>query len=279
MTTLTQARADGYALGRSEAETRRLILQNQIYGPITRRLLADAGITAGMRVLDVGSGAGDVALALADLVGPQGRVVGIDHNDAILETARARIAAAGWASTVEFRHGDVQRLSPSETFDAVVGRWVLMYVSDPAQVVRDLAERVRPGGVVVFQESDLSTAARAYPPRPLHTKLSALMAPSVSQAGDPDIEMGPKLFQTFVQAGLPEPHLRMDAPAGGGAGWPGFRYVAETMRSLAPFLERLGLVQADEIDIDTLADRLRAEVMAVDGIQILPAVVGAWTRR
>jgi ubiquinone/menaquinone biosynthesis C-methylase UbiE len=279
MTTLTQARADGYALGRSEAETNRLILQNQIYGPITRRLLVDAGILAGMRVLDIGSGGGDVALALAELVGPRGRGVGVDHNDAILETAQARVAAAGWASTVVFRNSDVEDLPRSETYDAVVGRWVLMYLPDPARVLRELAERVRPGGVVVFQESDLSTAARAYPPRPLHTKLSALMAPSVSRAGDPDIEMGPKLFHTFVESGLPEPHLLMDAPVGGGADWPGFRYLAETMRSLAPFLERLGLVQADELDIDTLADRLRAEVTAVDGIQILPAVVGAWTRR
>ena len=88
--------AQAYVLGRSDAETRRLTLQHQIYGPITRRLFEAAGIGAGMRVLDIGSGAGDVALLLADLVGPRGRVVGVDLNPAILDTARARAQAAGW---------------------------------------------------------------------------------------------------------------------------------------------------------------------------------------
>ena len=68
--------SDTYALGRSAAETQRLIRQAQIYGPLTRQFFATAGITAGMKVLDVGSGAGDVALLLADLVGPRGAVVG-----------------------------------------------------------------------------------------------------------------------------------------------------------------------------------------------------------
>ena len=93
---------DSYPLGRSAAETRRLILQHQIYGPLTRQFLVAAGITRGMKVLDLGSGAGEVALLLADLVGPQGQVVGIDANPDILDTARERVNAAGWTN-VEFR--------------------------------------------------------------------------------------------------------------------------------------------------------------------------------
>ena len=125
---------DAYVLGRSDAETRRLIAQHQIYGPITRRLFEAAGIGAGMTVLDVGSGAGDVALLLAELVGPRGRVVGVDTNAAILDTARARAQAAGWRN-VEFHTGDVRELSPETKFDAVVGRWILMYLPDPAAMI------------------------------------------------------------------------------------------------------------------------------------------------
>src|SRR5688500_15950587 len=98
--------ADTYVLGRSDAETRRLIFQHTIYGPITRATFEAAGISAGMRVLDLGSGAGDVAMLLADLVGPRGQVVGIDMNASILQTARARVASAGWRN-VTFRDGSV----------------------------------------------------------------------------------------------------------------------------------------------------------------------------
>ena len=78
MSELPSDASNGYILGRSDAETRRLIVQHQLYGPFTRQFLTASGITAGMKVLDVGSGAGDVALLLAELVGPQGRVVGVE---------------------------------------------------------------------------------------------------------------------------------------------------------------------------------------------------------
>jgi ubiquinone/menaquinone biosynthesis C-methylase UbiE len=110
-------KTDTYALGRSPAETRRLILQNRIYGPITRRFFEAAGIGAGMKVLDIGSGAGDVALLLADLVGPRGSVTGVDMNPAILETARARAETAGF-SNVTFRQGEASEVAGEAGFGA-----------------------------------------------------------------------------------------------------------------------------------------------------------------
>src|SRR6185436_4169026 len=133
--------ADTYALGRTDSETQRLILQNQIYGPLTRRFFEAAGIGPGMKVLEVGSGAGDVALLLAELVGPRGKVVGIEANEAIVETARARAAAAGWGN-VTFAVADLREIPIGGDFDAVVGRWILMYLAEPALALRDLATRV-----------------------------------------------------------------------------------------------------------------------------------------
>jgi SAM-dependent methyltransferase len=268
--------ADGYALGRSEAETRRLIVQHQLYGPFTRQFLTGAGVTSGMKVLDVGSGAGDVALLVAELAGPQGRVVGVDTNAEILEVARARVAAAGW-STVTFRSGDVMALELDGDFDAVVGRWVLQYMPDPVAVLRRARGWLRPGGIVAFQEIDLSIPPRAWPAGPLHELLAAWSTPPPGAPG-PDPQMGLRLFPTYLQAGLPAPRLRHDMPAGGGPGWPGYAYVADTVRSLLPFLERIGAVQADKVGVDTLEDRLRAEVTGQDGVQLLPAIVGAWAR-
>ena len=84
-------------------------------------MLTAAGITRGMRVLDLGSGAGDVALTLAQLVGPEGQVVGVDANEAILDTARSRVAAAGWTQRrVPARRHRAGSTSAGD-FDAVVG--------------------------------------------------------------------------------------------------------------------------------------------------------------
>jgi cyclopropane fatty-acyl-phospholipid synthase-like methyltransferase len=79
-----------YVLGRSEVETTRLAQQAELFEPSMRRLFTEAGITTGMTVLDLGSGTGDVAMLAAELVGPTGRVVGVDSNAAIISTARAR---------------------------------------------------------------------------------------------------------------------------------------------------------------------------------------------
>ena len=152
-----ETQRDGtYTHGRSEAETKRLILQSQLYGVVTRRLFEDAGIATGMRVLDVGSGSGDVALAAAALVGLEGDVTGVDVNGAILETARKRAKEAGFAN-ITFVEGDARTLEFSGTFDAVVGRLVLMYMSDPASSLRQLTKLLGPGGIVAFQELDYTT--------------------------------------------------------------------------------------------------------------------------
>jgi ubiquinone/menaquinone biosynthesis C-methylase UbiE len=152
-----QAVADPtYILGRSEAEAQRLMLQSRIFDRFTRRFLADAGIAPGMTVLDVGSGAGDVAFAAADLVGPTGRVIGADLNPAILETARARAAAEG-RDNVAFVVGDCRGAALPDDVDAAVGRFVLFYTGDVSETLQAVVARVKPGGAVAFAEADFQT--------------------------------------------------------------------------------------------------------------------------
>lgn len=81
---------DQYALGRTPQEYARLARQAEIMKPLTRRLFADAGIRAGMTVLDLGSGAGDVAMLLAEMVSPEGRVIGLDLDHGAMQHARER---------------------------------------------------------------------------------------------------------------------------------------------------------------------------------------------
>src|SRR6266516_2870131 len=109
-----------YVMGRSQAETQRLQKQGDLFKPATRCLLQRAGIVSGMKILDVGSGAGDVALLAAEFVGPTGEVVGVDVDAEILKTARARVRAAGMTQ-VSFVAGDIRSVSLDRDFDAVIG--------------------------------------------------------------------------------------------------------------------------------------------------------------
>ena len=97
--------APDHLFGQSAEETERLRLQAEMFAPYTARLLADAGISPGMKVLDIGTGAGDVALLAADLVGKEGAVIGIDLNSALVETARARVVAARFDNVSFCRRG------------------------------------------------------------------------------------------------------------------------------------------------------------------------------
>jgi SAM-dependent methyltransferase len=267
--------SDTYALGHSEAETQRLIRQAQIYAPLTRQFFVTAGITSGMKVLDVGSGAGDVALLLADLVGPSGSVIGVEMNPTILETASARVRTAGWTN-VTLLQGDIRSITLDNDFDAVVGRWVLMHFPDPVAVLHHLLSYLRPGGIIAFQESDFTYPPLVFPSGPLHQQVIKWTT-SPPEHGTPDLQMGLHLYQTYLDAGLPAPQLRLEAPIGGGVDWPGYAYIAETVRSLLPMLEQTGMVTPEEADVETLADRLRAEVVHQCGVEMLPIVIGAWT--
>ncbi len=149
-----------YTMGRSDEETQRLIDQSRLIEPLTRRFLKSAGINAGMRVLDIGSGAGAVSLIAAELVGSEGEVGGVDMNPEILETARERVRAAGFGN-VEFLTGDAQTLELGGRFDALVGRLVLMYLPDPISVLKQIVKRLHHGGIVCFQEIDF-TITRSY---------------------------------------------------------------------------------------------------------------------
>jgi ubiquinone/menaquinone biosynthesis C-methylase UbiE len=154
-----------YALGRSADEHQRLLEQAAFLRPLTERVLRAAGIGPGMRVLDVGSGVGDVAFLIAELVGPAGEVVGVDLDGAALGKARDRARVQG-LQNVRFVEADFREPDRQGEFDAAAGRVVLLYLADPVEGVKAVARRVRSGGPIVFQEMDMDidNRSRSYPP-------------------------------------------------------------------------------------------------------------------
>lgn len=114
--------------------------------PVALRMAAVVQIGDGSRVLDVGCGIGDPTLQVAVLVGPHGRVLGVDLAPDMIATARERAAALGLAH-VEFRTGDVADLDlAAGAFDVILARWSLIYVADAAGVLARLRRALAPGG-------------------------------------------------------------------------------------------------------------------------------------
>jgi SAM-dependent methyltransferase len=260
----------------SGPELDRLARQAPLLDPISRRILVRAGITPGMRVLDVGSGAGDASMLIATLVGHGGSVVGVDRSLQAVDAARQRAEARG-LSNVSFRHGDFQDMVFDEPFDAVAGRHVLQFLADPAAALARLKSHLNPGGVIVFHEADWQ-GARSVPPAPIYDRCCALAERTIREMGG-DTSMGAKLPAVFERAGLPSPSMRLEALIGAGPS-AGERasLVADLVGTLLPDMERLGLVQPGEIDAGSLADRMTGEVLALGSTIIGRSEIGAWTR-
>jgi ubiquinone/menaquinone biosynthesis C-methylase UbiE len=271
----TAQSAPNYVLGHSDVELQRLLNQSRFYGELTEEVFRRAGLAPGMQVLDVGCGAGDVSFLAASIIGPTGSVLGVDRSAESIRLARERAAAAG-LSNVKFLEGDLNTLELTDRFDALVGRFVLLYLADPASVLRALSALVRPGGLVVFQEMDMS-AERAVPPVPTHDALLRWILETFRRGGV-EIDMGSRLLATFRKAGLPLPELLLRARIGGARDFPGYSYLAQTLRSLLPMAERLGVATAAEVQIETMEERLREDVLRNDAVIVLPSLVGAWAR-
>ncbi len=203
---MTQAPASTYVMGRTEHERRRLLLQGSILNPLTEDFLRSAGLSSGMQVLDLGCGIGDVSLMAAGIVGDSGGVTGLDIDEEALQVARERARKAGHGQ-VAFEHGDFAHYRPERHFDAVVGRHVLIHASDALALVRRAVSFVRSGGIVAFQEYDLSFWPPGYPALPLATKMETLLV-ELFRRGTPHANIGMRLHWMMQEAGLPEPQTR-----------------------------------------------------------------------
>jgi 2-polyprenyl-3-methyl-5-hydroxy-6-metoxy-1,4-benzoquinol methylase len=267
--------ASTYLLGHADAEVRRLLLQARLYDPYTEQALRLAGLRPGMRVLDVGCGPGDVSFVAARLVGPEGSVLGIDAAADIVEFARTRAAEHGFTS-VRFEHTTVGDLVIDEPVDAVIGRLILMHLPDPVGTLRQLAGLVRPGGIIAFSEYDM-TGARSVPDLPIWLGARDTIIETFTTMGlDPTFAATvPALYR---QAGLSSPELVLGAPIGGAEHTELIAFVAETLHSLLPAREKLGLATDEFADPDALKTRLGEELAKAGGVATTPAMITAWSR-
>ena len=264
-----------YALGYSNSEHDRLIRQANRIAPTTERLFREAGIRPGHRVLDLGSGMGDVAMLVAKLVGLSGEVVGIERDANSIARARERVAAAG-LTNVSFTQSDVNQIASDKPFDAAVGRFILMFLPDPASVLRSLLKLIRPRGAIAFQEPTwipfLASSARL----PLWSKvLGSIHETFLRSRVNP--EMGPDLFKMFQEVGLPAPFMRMEALLGSDAEFTGL--ITDLIGSLQPLAQQHNVSLEALGDFGTLAQRVQAEVTTSKTVVSFVPIVGVWARK
>ncbi len=264
-----------YALGSTDAEHERLIRQAARLAPFTERFFRDAGIGPGQRVLDIGSGVGDVAMLTAKLVGPSGEVVGVERDAGAIARALARVAEAGLRN-VSFTQSDVSQIPGSKPFDAVVGRFILQFLPDPVAVLRSLSRLVRAGGILAFHEVSYAPFLILTAHLPLWAAAASLIHETFRRSGA-NTEMGFALYQIFQQAGLPAPTMRLEMLLGND---PEFtRWVPDVLGSLLPQIQQFNLPLEPLGDLNTLPERIHAEIASSNSVVTWMALVGAWSRK
>jgi SAM-dependent methyltransferase len=249
-----------YPFTSSESERQRLIAQAGLVAPLTQRLFKKAGITSGMRVLDIGSGAGDVAFLAAQFVGSAGSVIGADHDPIQVAFAQQRVKANG-LTNVRFVTGDFRELELRPAVDAIIGRLVLMYVADPLDAVRRALRNLRAGGVIALQESviDYDSPVLIEPLNCLAAKAVEWFRAGFRYAGV-NARMGLRLYGLMRAAGLhPSTEIDMSVPIQQGPDGALFSVLTSVVRSQLPAIVASGIATEAEIGIDTLEQRLIAD--------------------
>ncbi len=192
----------GYMM-ESDGEARRLAEQARAL-PVHGHLLT-TGLAPGMKALDAGCGPGVITAVMAEVVGRQGSVLGIDLQPQRLEEARAHCAPLPQCS---FAPGDIRRLAlPDNTFDYVWCQFVIEYLSQPAAAVAELIRVTRPGGRVVVSDVD-ALGLQNWPVSPeleagCQRFVSALAAVGL------DLHVGRKMFHLFRRAGLEQVRVHL----------------------------------------------------------------------
>ncbi|CAM3344894.1 hypothetical protein BZK31_08835 [Pseudomonas floridensis] len=266
-----------YLLGHSSAELERLKFQASILSPITTRLLLDSGLAQGMHVLDLGSGAGDVAMLAARIVGPKGSVTGIDRSPEAIELATFRASEAG-LKNVRFEVCDIGDFQHTSPFDCVVGRYVMIHQHDPVSFLRQAASHIKPGGRLALHEVLMSgPPMESYPPIPMLIDMGHLIVAAFN-TDDTSRDSPVNMIKHFAAAGLPHPELFCQRHIGGGEHSFFYHWAAETLKSVYPHLISIGRVTADSVDLNTFEDRLKAEAVAKSAQILGPTQITAWVR-
>ena len=213
---------------------------------------------AGARALDVGCGFGDASQQLAELVGPEGEVIGVDVSQPFVDAATAEASEAG-VENVSFRTGDVQVMDLGGPYDYAFSRMGIMFFANPVQALRNLGSSLKPGGrlVAVVWRRKLDNWMLA-PEQVVEQYLEEPDEPEDVRCGPGPFSMAnaDTVSEQLQIAGFEAPALtRLDLPMRIGDD---LDQAVEFAMGLGPAAELLRVSPADEVD--ELRPKLTAEI-------------------
>jgi SAM-dependent methyltransferase len=258
-------------LATGEAAAYRLRILHGLCGPDSRRVLLEAGLRRGMRVADLGCGVGMVTALLAELVGPEGPVVGIDASAAQLAQIYERMPPGG--KNVGFVHASATDTGlPPASFDLVYCRFLLLHLPEPERALREMGALLKPNGILVCEDGDL-TSAGSEPPSALNA--FADLWGRLGPARGVDYTLGRRLFHLVQAAGFPAPEITFNQPVL--ARGENKRFLELSVAEAGPAFVEAGLIPARELEC-TLVEmrRLGADETV---LAVMPRMAQVWARK
>lgn len=257
-----------YLLGHGRTEHQRLDAQHQVWRD---ELLPVFGDLTGLRVLELGCGNGALLRDLADMVGPTGRLVGLELSPDAAKVARGRMTGLPW---VEVRVGDAMTAVLDGPYDVIVARWVFSYLADPQTLVHRAAAALGNGGRLVVQDYH-HDGMSLFPRDPAIDRVIEAVRATYAAKGC-DLWIAGRLPQLYAAAGLEldaiRPHVRV-----GGPDDPAFQWVERFLFEHLPTFVVEGQLRRDEAEAFAEAWR---EALATPGATLFtPMVVDVVGRR
>jgi Methylase involved in ubiquinone/menaquinone biosynthesis len=261
-----------YAIRGGKEGKKRLDLLARVTLPTTMQLLDRAGLIRGMKCLDVGCGGGNVAILIAGIVGPEGRVIGTDTDAEILALARKDAEAAN-VTNVEFQHQDACACVWRKEFDVAYARFLLSHLNEPKNCLAAMVGACAPRGTIVIEDTDFA-GSFCYPPCAAYERYKHLYQELLQRrGGDPNI--GPKLPAMLLRAGIQGIELNVIQPAH--IHGEGKLMAPLTMSRISDALIAEGLVSEGEVQ--QILTELNHAAADCETVMSLPRVFQVWGKR
>jgi|KBSSwiStaDraftv2_1062776.scaffolds.fasta_scaffold222518_1 ubiquinone/menaquinone biosynthesis C-methylase UbiE len=268
----TATHSGQYALATGANAVGRLDVLHSIYSSTGRIGLIEAGLKVGMTAADFGCGSGTMTRLLAAMVGPSGRVTGIDLNAPQVEQAKELCARQGLTNS-DFIVADACRTNlPRDAFDLVYCRFLLLHLPDPMACLREMLAVLKPGGILFVEDGDLASAT-SVPPTALD--MFADLFGRLGPIRGVDYSVANRLAQMVMDAGLSDIGMKIHQPAER-AGATGLLLKWSVEEAAPAFIEE-GLTTRDELDWTLKGMKSAAEDPKV--IALAPRMSLVWGRK